>query len=185
VAIFTFAALTLIVVVAVIILFLTPVHYHSSSAATQKPTFEFIHSQLDDLSLCLNRFNISVRNAACLVASPKSYEDAQRACSEHNMSLLEMNSDEEKSLVYTETKKYFGSGGGTRIWVNGKWSDEASAWVSYPKNESFYLTSDHLEKRWNRAEVEGQCLSVESMFRERYHISAVPCTGQHYFYCEY
>jgi len=147
--------------------------------------FEYIHGQLKDLSICLILFNISDLNGACLVHNPKNFIESSEACTTHNMTLLEINSDHEKTRVYDETEKIFGTGGGTRIWMNGKYSITEDAFLSHPMNVKFYVTNDMIEERRGRKFSDGECLAIESWYKGRYHISAVPCGGSHYFYCEF
>ncbi|KAG5669704.1 hypothetical protein PVAND_017586 [Polypedilum vanderplanki] len=153
---------------------------------SQLEKFQFIHGQLKDLSICLILFNISENNGACLVHQDKSFDDSQKLCSEHNMTLLEINSNEERVKVTEETTKIFGSGGGTRIWINGKYSSKVEGWLSVPREERFFLTQEHIETNYYNSEPkDGDCLTIESTQREKYHISAVSCNGRHYFYCEF
>ncbi|XP_070508486.1 uncharacterized protein [Chironomus tepperi] len=151
----------------------------------EQAKFEFIHGQLKDLSICLILFNISDLNGACLVHNPKNFIDASEACTSHNMTLLEINSDHEKTRIYDETEKIFGTGGGTRIWMNGKYSLTEDAFLSHPKNVKFFITNDQIEERYGRKFTNDECLAIESYYVGRYHISAVPCGGAHYFYCEF
>lgn len=148
--------------------------------------FELKHTRISNLTICLSVFKISEANGACLVHTDKDFFGAEAMCSSHGMDLLEINSDDEKFKIFEESQKLFGSGGGTRIWINGKWSSSASSWLSHPRNESFYLTSDHVElNNWGAAEIDGQCLAVESYRKDKYHIGSCACRGRHYFYCEY
>lgn len=161
---------------------------NSSFIDPERAKFEFIHGQLKDLSICLILFNISDLNGACLVHNPKNFIDASEACTTHNMTLLEMNSDLEKQRVFDETEKIFGTGGGTRIWMNGKYSVDENAFLSHPKNERFYITNEQIENGpygSRNGFSDGECLAVESWYQGRYHISSVPCRGAHYFYCEF
>ncbi|KAL7014439.1 hypothetical protein ACKWTF_015926 [Chironomus riparius] len=151
----------------------------------ERAKFEYIHGQLKDLSICLILFNISELNGACLVHNSQSFIEASNMCQVHNMTLLEINSDHEKSRIYDETEKIFGTGGGTRIWMNGKYSRTEDAFLSHPKNVKFFVTNDQVEERYGRKFSDGECLSIESLYQAKYHISAVPCGGAHYFYCEF
>lgn len=148
--------------------------------------FELKHTRISNLTICLSVFKISEENGACLVHTDKDFFGAEAMCSSHGMDLLEINSEDEKYKIYEETQKLFGSGFGTRIWVNGRWSSSAGSWLSYPSNKTFYLTSDQVElSRYGATEADGQCLAVESYRKDKYHISSCACTGRHYFYCEY
>lgn len=149
-------------------------------------SFELKHTRISNLSICLSVFKISDENGACLVHTGKDFYGADEMCTSHGMDLLEINTDDEKFKIYEETQKLFGSGGGTRIWINGKWSSSEGAWLSHPSNKRFFLTSEHVElMSWRATETDGQCLAVESTRREKYHIGSCECSGQHYFYCEY
>lgn len=158
---------------------------NASFITPEREKFEYIHTKLKDISICLILFNISDLNGACLVHNPQNFIEASKMCTSHNMTLLEINSDHEKSRIYDETEKIFGSGGGTRIWMNGKYSITEDAFLSHPKNVKFFITNDQIEERYGRKFTDGECLAIESWYKGKYHISAVPCGGAHYFYCEF
>lgn len=144
--------------------------------------FEFIHGQLKDLTICLALFNITERNGACLVHQPKSFYAASEMCISHNMTLLDVDSDHDKQRIFEETEKIFGSGGGTRIWMNGKYSVAEKVFLSAPKDQKMFITNDQIEGgRFS----DGECLAVESWRRGKYQISSVPCRAESYFYCEF
>lgn len=177
---FTFILALIVISTIITIVIILP-----SSHKAEHPSYEYIHGQLKDLSICLTLFNITDRNGACLVHTDKNFYDASDMCVMHNMTLLEVSSSDEHERIFEETKSIFGSGGGTRIWINGKWSSTSDAWLAFPKNETFYLNIEHVEQRYGRKPSDGECLAIESNRVDKYHISSVPCSGKHYFYCEF
>lgn len=103
----------------------------------------------------------------------------------HNMTLLDFGTEHDKRRVFEETEKIFGTGGGTRIWMNGKYSVEQEGFMALPQNEKMSIKTDEIDNgKWKKFS-DGECLAVESFYAGRYHLSAVPCRGEHYFYCEF
>lgn len=148
--------------------------------------FELKHKKISNLEICEKVFKISEENGACLIASAKNFNEAQEMCNQDGMVLLEINSEEEKIKVYEETNKIFGSGGGTSLWVNGRWSSGEGEWLAVPRNEKFYLTTDHVElMSWGVVEAEGKCMCMRSFRVDKYHIDSCDCEVSQYFYCEY
>lgn len=100
------------------------------------------------------------------------------------MTLLNINSDYKKSLVFEESKKFFSSGGGTVIWINGKWSDKNELWFLQPKNEKFYLSEKVPTPLSRFVGLDDYCLSVQSYVNDRYEIAGIRCVNNCYFFCE-
>lgn len=111
------------------------------------------------------------------------------------MTLLEINESEVelRNLVFKETEKIFGVGGGTVIWLNGKRSNEG-LWIFNPSKKEIKFSRkaknieeipdysvDHDEDYYdNSTEL---CLSLQS-FDKSYQIDSYACTHKSYFYCE-
>lgn len=171
----------------IVSILLLAMHDGRSKIVEELPSaFELKHTKFSNLSICLTIFKTSDESGACLVHTDKDFYGAQVMCDEFGMELLEISSENVKIRIYEETKNLFGSGGGTRIWINGKWSKSKNQWLTHPKNLSFYLTTDHVADRgWGVIEQDGNCLAIESMRRDLYQISSCSCLGNHYFYCGY
>jgi hypothetical protein len=135
-------------------------------------------------SICLSVFKSNETSGyGCLIAKSKSFKDASKFCEANNMTLFSITSNDELKEVFSNARHYFGTGGGTVIWINGKWSARKLGWYDFPQHESFYLT-----ERFNDLErykgAYGRCLAIESPAGGDYEIKNFKCDNENYFYCK-
>lgn len=122
-------------------------------------------------------FKITSSTKGFLFPSSKSFYNASSYCEYHGMKLYKINSNYKQNLIFYHTEKMFSSGGGTRIWVNGKWSSDHQKWLSYPDKEVIFPSSESYER-------DEHCLAIQSFRRNLYDIASVSCIATNYFYCE-
>lgn len=134
---------------------------------------------------CLKLFDISTTKSACLVPLAKPFEQAYDYCKENDMSLLEVNSESEKKKLFKISGEFFGSGGGTVIWIDGKWMYDKEEWRKYRTNERFSLSKKIQTPLAKFFGNDDYCLSVQSYFMAQYEIAPIRCFNKCYFFCEY
>ena len=139
---------------------------------------------LDLETSCLKYFNLSEKISACLVPIAKSFEDAYKICESNNMKLLKIHSDKEKKTVFNVARGFFGSGGGTVLWIDGKWMYDKDEYRMYQTNETFY-SSAKIGNPQKKFHGQGDyCLSVMSYFKDQYEIAPIRCNNECYFFCQ-
>lgn len=135
-------------------------------------------------SSCLKYFNFTENNFACLVPIAKSFEEAYNICKSSDMKLLQIHSDKEKKTVFNVAREFFGSGGGTVLWIDGKWMYDKDEYRMLNTNKSFYSSKkvgSPLKKFHGRDDY---CLTIMSYFKDQYEIGPIRCFNECYFFCQ-
>lgn len=101
------------------------------------------------------------------------------------MTLLEVQSIEDKRAVIKVAKEFFGYGGGTVIWIDGKWDFELEEWRRFETNASFSLSKIVETPLKKFVGKDDYCMSVQSYYMAQYELAGIRCYNECYFFCEH
>ncbi|CAG9804831.1 unnamed protein product [Chironomus riparius] len=135
-------------------------------------------------SSCLKYFNYSQNSSACLVPIAKSFEEAHKICKSNDMKLLQIHSDKEKKTVFNVAREFFGSGGGTVLWIDGKWMYDKEEYRMFETNVTFYSSKKIGSPQKKFHGQDHYCLTIMSYFKDQYEISPIRCFNECYFFCQ-
>ncbi|CAH1735158.1 unnamed protein product [Chironomus riparius] len=131
----------------------------------------------DEIPNCSKFFKIPESNKiVCLVEAPKTPKDAAQFCKSAGMKFLKITDDEMKQKVFDGTRKIFGIGGGTALWIDGKWNENKRIWDSWHDGSKVEV--------YPVERMLGDCTRIFSPLSRKYEISSSKCELTSYFYCE-
>ena len=112
---------------------------------------------------CSRSFKIPEYNKiACLIEDPKSPKNAAKFCKSKAMKLLKIEDETLMQKIFEGTAKIFGTGGGTALWVDGKWNSDVDTWKSW---------HDKLEiNKFSVSGRVGDCLRIFSPIGQKFEL---------------
>lgn len=100
------------------------------------------------------------------------------------MKLLQIHSDKEKKTVFNVARQFFGSGGGTVLWIDGMWMYDKEEYRMFESNETFYASKKVGSPNKKFHGQDNYCLTIMSYFKDQYEISPIRCYNECYFFCQ-
>ncbi|KAG5680154.1 hypothetical protein PVAND_009679 [Polypedilum vanderplanki] len=169
----------------------------SATHVDNKVKIDKYYAELQNSSTCLSLFKTTETSIACLIEISLSFDDANAYCQSLNMTLLEINQNDDnlKEMVFNETEKIFGLGKGSTIFINGKKSKENGTWIAEPNPRIIEFIKEKHKSNNDEITLPSEdyyddeyelCLVIKSFYKERkYEIDSYGCNHKCYFYCEF
>lgn len=111
-----------------------------------------------------------------LIELAKKPKIAANYCKSRNMQLLRLDGDDVKHQVFEKLEGIFGVGGGTALWIDGKYDEgkrKFTSWHGESGVESY--------RTFGNTDI---CLRIESPRGEDFKVSSAWCTFSYYFLCQ-
>ncbi|KAG5680156.1 hypothetical protein PVAND_009681 [Polypedilum vanderplanki] len=158
----------------------------SIEETTLESEFDEVIEKVSKSKMCLALFNLSDKRFGCLISFAMTFNASLQQCSEYNMTLLDVRSDCDRDMLFEQSKKFFSIGGGTVLYINGKYSSDDNVWLRQPNNEKLQWTNE-VQSPLKRFEGHDEyCLVVYSgIGTNKYEIASIRCKNACYFFCQF
>ena len=129
----------------------------------------------ENIPNCSRSFKISNDKLICLVEAEMTPKDAATYCKTNSMKFLRILDNKIKQKAFEVSKKVFGVGGGSALWIDGKWNELTGNWYTTNHEQLLIHPNDR---------ILGDCMRIFSPLGQKFEISSARCSLQSYFYCE-